>query len=498
MSEIENAEVKNPEMASSEQEVSLENDDSVFEETSGLENGAEFGFQDTGRWLLKVVSGPNNGAEFYMETGKSYVIGNDPHSCDIVLYDTSVSRQHAKLQVTPEDTLLIEDLKSRNGVVIQGAPIEGIYTLSPSVMVTLGTTVFVVYDREGEMHTIISPLLPSIVKGLQEEKKEAPPVDTTSPQPVQEEGPSAPQEPLHAFKKEHKIVLGVAAGLLLMGAYGIYSLFTGTPVEVHTEINAVEELNQALEGYPTVRFSYNKSNNSVLLIGHVATAADKAQLLYHLGDLKFLKSIDDSGLVIDEYVWQELNSVLAKNPAWRGVSIHAPSAGDFVLSGYLQSRKQAEQLSDYLSLNFPYIDLLKKNIVVEEEVLSRVHVWIHDSGLSGITAKMANGEVTLSGAIASEQEEALTHLVDQIKTLSGVRIVNNLVKVQVHESGMINISARYEVTGQSKLGDMYSVVINGKFYSEGMLLDDMKIVKISPTMILLEKDGVKYRIDYRR
>ena len=498
MSETEETEVKNPDILSSEKEAALENEDSVFEETSGLENGTEFGFQDTGRWLLKVVSGPNNGAEFYMETGKSYLIGNDPHTCDIVLYDTSVSRQHAKLSITAEDILLIEDLKSRNGVVIQGVPIEGVHTLSPSVMVTLGTTVFVVYDREGEMHTIISPLLPSIVKGLQEEKKETPTENVASQSPVHEVEKPVESMPFPSFQKGHKIVLGVAAGLLFMGAYGIYNLFTGTPIEVHTEINAVEELNQALEKYPTVRFSYNKSNNSVLLIGHVATAADKAQLLYRLGDLKFLKNIDDSGLVIDEYVWQELNSVLAKNPAWRGVSVHAPCAGDFILSGSLQSRKQAELLTDYLSLNFPYIDLLKKNIVVEEEVLSRVNVWIHESGLSGITAKMVNGEVTLAGAIASEQEEALSHLIDQIKTISGVRVVNNLVKVQVHESGMINISSRYEVTGQSKLGDMYSVVINGKFYSEGMLLDEMKVVKISPTMILLEKDGVKYRIDYRK
>ena len=144
-----------------------------------------FGMNETGRWLLKVVSGPNNGAEFYMQAGHSYILGTDTHSSDIVFHDTSVSRQHAKITVTAEDTLVIEDLKSRNGIMISGKQLEGKDTLSPSVIVTIGTTSFVVYDREGEMHTIISPLLPSIVKVLQhDEHKES--------QEMEKEG--APQE----------------------------------------------------------------------------------------------------------------------------------------------------------------------------------------------------------------------------------------------------------------------------------------------------------------
>src|SRR4029077_15231014 len=123
----------------------------------------DFGVIETGRWLLKVIGGPNNGAEFYMQAGNSYVLGTDPQNCDIVFHDTSVSRQHARIGVTPEETLFIEDLKSRNGVLINGTPIEDKQPLSTNTIVTMGTTSFVIYDREGEMQTIISPLLPSIV-----------------------------------------------------------------------------------------------------------------------------------------------------------------------------------------------------------------------------------------------------------------------------------------------------------------------------------------------
>ncbi len=50
-----------------------------------------------------------------MQAGNNYVIGTDPQTCDIVFHDTSVSRQHARISVTPEDTLFIEvtDCKSR-------------------------------------------------------------------------------------------------------------------------------------------------------------------------------------------------------------------------------------------------------------------------------------------------------------------------------------------------------------------------------------------------
>ncbi len=146
-------------------------EDVVFDENTpaGKDALAEINFEivDTGRWLLKVIGGPNNGAEFSMQSSNSYTIGTDPNTCDIVFHDTSVSRQHAKITITDEDILWIEDLKSRNGTLIDGEQLKNKTQLNPNTVISIGTTSFVVYDREGEMQTIISPLLPSIVKTLQ-------------------------------------------------------------------------------------------------------------------------------------------------------------------------------------------------------------------------------------------------------------------------------------------------------------------------------------------
>ena len=90
--------------------------DSILEEAEDKEAHIfpEINFEmvDTGRWLLKVIAGPNNGAEFSMEPGGTYLIGTDPNICDIVFHDTSVSRQHGKITMqNVDDTLFIEDLK---------------------------------------------------------------------------------------------------------------------------------------------------------------------------------------------------------------------------------------------------------------------------------------------------------------------------------------------------------------------------------------------------
>jgi hypothetical protein len=55
------------------------------------------------------------------------------------------------------------------------------------------------------------------------------------------------------------------------------------------------------------------------------------------------------------------------------------------------------------------------------------------------------------------------------------------------------------VTGSSLYdGRGYSVVLNGKIYTLGDLVDGMKITSIEQSTILLEKDGLKYKIEYTR
>jgi len=490
--------------------------DTIFgediEDDTNLLAEIDFGVIETGRWLLKVIGGPNTGAEFYMQAGNNYVIGTDPKSCDIVFHDTSVSRQHARITITPEEALFIEDLKSRNGVLINGSLIDQKHDLTPSTIVTLGTTSFVLYDREGEMQTIISPLLPSIVKVLQQDQpiaKESLESESVNLEPIQDVEttttetqpvPNTPVEPQQTPKAPRQIgpyiVLSAIIGLFVLAAIGTSTLFHDEPVVEKVQANADELIKQALSPFPSIRWTYNKSNGSLLLLGHVATISDKNHLIYKLNDLKLIKSLDDSGIIIDEGVLNEVNSLVANNPDWKGIRIYSPEPGQFILSGTLKTRKQADQLSNYLNLNFPYLDLLKKQIVVEEDVVHQVEAWLSNDQFFNVTAKINGGEIVLSGNYPPAQTAQLNEILAKIKQIPGVRLISNQAVPQTAETGIIDISDHYQVSGTSKAGNKFTVVINGRILSEGDELDGMTITKITTNSVLLEKDKDRFRINY--
>ena len=474
--------------------------DTIFEEEDEKSAFAEinFGMVNTGRWLLKVINGPNSGAEFFMHPNSSLIVGTDPNACDIVFHDTSVSRQHLKLTISPENIITVEDLSSRNGTLVDGQQIKEKRELPLNTTVTTGTTTFVVYDREAEMKTIISPLLPSILKTLQKEETASPEnQDATS---TEDAAPlTAELEPKKA--ESHNIAglitLGIITGLFVIAGIGISSLFHHETVELSDHATNSQDLTSALAEFPSLKSFYTASTGKLYLVGHLLNTTEKNQLLYNIRGLKFIKDIDDTGVVVDENVWNEMNQILNKNPNWKGVSIYASSPAKFVLSGNLQSRKQAEQLSDYITSHFPYPDLLEKRIIVEEDVVSSVSSQLRSIGLRDVVVQLANGELTLTGVIPRGKTKDFEAALVEIKKDTGVRNIRNFVNEVAPGATMINISDKYDVTGYSKLGSgAVSVVINGKILSKGAILDGMTIKEIQPHAVLLEKDNVEYRIDF--
>ena len=477
---------------------SEEKHDSIYTEEKPpnvANNGlAEINFDllDTGRFLLKVVGGPNNGAEFSMQSGESYLIGTDPNSCDIVFHDTSVSRQHARLSITQDDEVFIEDLKSRNGTLIDGKAIEEKSPLQTNSVVTIGTTSFILYDREGNMQTIISPFLPEIVKALQKEEENTEAVAEAPVEPVPISLPHQ-EKPLGTF-----IVIAIITGLFILMAMGTAALFKSEPIELVDNSASAEQLKKVLEPFKGVKYSFNKETGRLLLVGHVLTQSDKNQLLYDLQGMKFIKNIDDKGVIIDELVWLNTNEILNRNPAWKGISIQSPSPGKFVLTGYLQNRKQAEQLYDYITANFPYLDRIERSLVIEEDIVSQVSSLLNAHDIRSVNVQFANGDLILTGGVPAGKQDVYLELQSEFKKIPGIRQVRSQVANLVTDQSTINISDRYEVSGYSKQGNRINVVVNGRIITKGDTLDGMMIQSISPNTILLDKDGVNYRIDYNR
>lgn len=478
--------------------------DTIFQDEDDQEEVSlakiDFRIEEAGRWLIKVIAGPNTGAEFSMHPGAQYLVGTDSDSCDIVFHDVSVSRQHAKLVVGGDNELYIEDLNSRNGVLVNDELIAARTALKSNSLVTLGTTTFLIIDREGSRETIVSPPVTSMRERFRPQG--APAAESARPKGEKQLGDLVDIYEEDLQKKSVSavgtlVLLAILTGVFVIVAIGATSLFREERV-VTAQVDYDKGIQDALRDFPQIRYSFNRVTGKLLLIGHVLNAVDKNQIMYNLQGMKFITGIDDN-VVIDEYVWQETNRILGKNPDWRGVTVIASAPGKFQMTGYLKTRAQEASLNDYMNVNFPYLDLLDRQIVVEEVLLDTVRKRLQDGQFFDVAPQINNGELALTGVMRFGTGPALTALTEEFQTLRGVKSVRNYVVELAQEESLIDLSNQYAVTGHSgKGGANQSVVINGKILSRGDTLDGMTITSIKRNIIMLEREGFKFKIEYNQ
>ncbi len=457
--------------------------DTIFGEPARPRETASVDLTQTGRWLVKVITGPNTGAEISLQVDRAYLIGTDTTTCDIVLHDLSVSRQHARLIVGADETVTIEDLHSRNGVLIEGQTAEGLTPLRGNTTIALGTTSFVLIDREEALETLMA----------------------TTPAPVTEEAPAeeAPVEAESVAAAPHRPILSggtfilvlVALSIIVIAVAGGLTLFRSDEVVIEDR-DFNKEIHLAVADFSDVRFTFNKGTGKLFLLGHVLTPVDKSELMYNLQGLTFIDDIEDN-VIVDQYIWEQYNAILSKNPNWAGVSMHAPAPGRFVISGYLIKADQLATLEDYLRLNFSYLERLENQVVVEELLMEDLRSRLIATSFAGVTPEITNGEVTLTGYIGKGKARQFEGVIGEMKRVHGVRGVRNFVVVLAEQTSVIDLTGRYNVQGFARHDDVtVNVLIDGQILTRGDSFEGMRIISIKANTIILEKNGVKYKIGY--
>lgn len=100
--------------------------------------------------FLRAIRGLEPGSVCTLRPG-STTFGRNAKRCDVVLKHYAISREHAVIQVTPEGTY-IEDLGSRNGVFVNGVPIQpglaGRRRLSPRDCIHLAAFEFIYHEDQ--------------------------------------------------------------------------------------------------------------------------------------------------------------------------------------------------------------------------------------------------------------------------------------------------------------------------------------------------------------
>jgi type III secretion system YscD/HrpQ family protein len=259
-----------------------------------------------------------------------------------------------------------------------------------------------------------------------------------------------------------------------------------------------EHVKEALQSFTGVQYTYNPGSGKLFLSGHVLTSVDYQEMRYNLSLIPAISSTDDN-VIIDELVWKSMTDVLNANAQWRGVSIAAPKPGQFIIHGYVQTSEDAGLLWDYLNTNFPYPDRLQNQVVVEENLNMQILSMLQSKGFNGVAFALIVGDLVLSGRYSEKEESEYKDLVADLNKLPGIQSVKDFAVPSLPSAARVNLTEQYKVTGSSMEGNHgFSAIINGRIFTIGDILDGMKISAIEPSEILLEKDGVKYKIDYTR
>ncbi len=466
---------------------------------------------------LKATAGPNEGLEIPLEQGKTYVIGSDPDSCDICFEDVSVSQNHAQLTLGEDNILSIKNLENQNGITIESEAVTTAATFSLNQTITLGTSSFIVIDK-AEAESDAKSAAEEENEDSQEKDKNS--LEEEDEKPIEEDEEEAKEEegilPLLAAKQKLALdfakafleklppinistgqiaFLLIITGLVFIVGVGTLSLFKSEEVKV-VRIIPAEEIERIIAPYTDVEYRFKA--NELFLQGHVLTKESKDDLMHRLQALPFVQKIDGT-LIIDEFVWRETNKILAKNPGWRGISLHTPQAGRYIMVGYLKEKSAGDKLTDFINQQFAYVDRLENQVIVEEQILEEVQLSLLEEAFHDIFVEIIDGELTLSGFMASTQQPILQELITRFATIPGIKGVRNFVADLAPEESMINLSNRYRITGHFRRADIdVSVVINGRILARGDSLDGMTITSIKPDTIFLEKDGFKYKIDYNK
>jgi pSer/pThr/pTyr-binding forkhead associated (FHA) protein len=86
---------------------------------------------------------------FYLGAG-TFTVGRQS-SCEVVLQDSRVSRVHARIIIGAQSAA-IEDLRSSNGVKVNGKPISGLQRLAAGDTIEIGSQIIEVLGLTSEMH----------------------------------------------------------------------------------------------------------------------------------------------------------------------------------------------------------------------------------------------------------------------------------------------------------------------------------------------------------
>jgi len=323
-----------------------------------------------GKYLLKILSGPHQGAEVALEE-EELVIGSSPE-CDFILSDTLVGPQHVKVVVSAEG-LSIVPLEASVYLDGQEIPKEG-HPLEPFQFVTLGTTHFVIGPVEGEWPALSAADVPALKKLEKEVSEEAPEEgEAGEEKPTAEEGEAPKEEtakkpeaiPVPAVLKEPKNIFigaGALCFLLILGAAFVFFFLQSDQdkkSEAEEEVDLISQVRPILISLGVEEdFRIEESTGRITLEGWVKDNDDRDSIVSafaHLGPSVFVQAWSQ------EQIMSNIKDLLG---VWKmPISAESIEPGKVRIFGYYGNTKAWEDAKNNIEDDVRGIKLLKDDVL---------------------------------------------------------------------------------------------------------------------------------------
>lgn len=197
------------------------------------------------QWLLKVVSGPHQGAEIALNAGKT-LIGSDDE-CDVVLHDVLVAPQHVEIELA-DGGMTAAPLGGR--VFISGKRLRDARQKVPDfAFVSIGGSHLVLGPAAGAWPLLSSADVPELEKEAELKPETAPAAEPKAEEAKLAETVSTVRPARQPAPSRLAPMLGIAAGFVLLLGWGYvyYDLKSG-----HAQ-PSVEESGVAAKSTPVDR-----------------------------------------------------------------------------------------------------------------------------------------------------------------------------------------------------------------------------------------------------
>ena len=450
------------------------------------------------RFILKVLTGPNAGAEALL--GERTVVGSG-ESDDLTIGDGALAAGHFTIQVKGETLVLV--VGDAPLTVKAEAKGKGAYQIAPFDLIKFGSTCCAI-GPEGAAWPAYDPsdLLPPMQAVAA--PAAVPDAPESAPPPEHPADPPANMKavPVKVRRVPVRWLAGIAAVVLVLGL-GVFWI-------EHQQGDAITQAGRqtaqeivTAQGAKGVTIRADGAHD-LIAEGFVVTSEQQRRLRQALqeADLPLKYRV----VSLEQQV-SAARTIVAASGARLAVE-GDPEAGKIILAGFLPEASQVDAIVRGLRRDIAELRPLETRIVTPETARSEVVDRLRASGLEGSTnVEVAGNVVRIRGSLAEDGRKAVALVADELNdrwqgavkvenatTASGtapapVPITSGvIVKASPPPAKFIIIVGGRDGFVRDEAGRRYAV---GDKLPNGEVVEDIRVEEI-----ITSRDGVRYRYTF--